>query len=291
MSGLGYPARAVRFGVTIFLTDRSIGPAEIAREAEGRGFTSLFLPEHTHIPSARKTPAPMGEPLPEEYRRTLDPFVALTAAALSTERLRIGTGICLIAQRDPIVTAKEVATLDHLSGGRFEFGIGFGWNVEEIEDHGIEYPRRRALGRENMLAILKLWTDEEASFDGEFVRMDPSWAYPKPVQKPYPPLYIGGQGGPVLFKHIAEYADGWMPVGARGVAKNLPVLRGMVEEAGRDPDAIRVVPLGSIPDPGKLEYLRGLGIEEIVLNLPSKTADEVLPILDKYPDIVAPFLD
>jgi probable F420-dependent oxidoreductase len=279
----------VRFGVTSFLTDRSIGPAELARAAEERGFTSLYLPEHTHIPTARTTPAPMGEPLPEEYRRTLDPFVALTAAALATKTLRVGTGICLIAQRDPIVTAKEAATLDLISGGRFEFGVGFGWNVEEIEDHGVAYPRRRALGRENVLAILELWSKDEASFDGEFVRIDRSWAWPKPVQRPRPPLYIGGQGGPVLFKHIAEYADGWMPVGARGVARNLPVLRAAVEERGRDPDALRVVPLGSIPDPGKLEYLRGLGIEEIILNLPSAGAGEILPILDKYVGIVEPF--
>ena len=232
----------------------------------------------------------MGEPLPEEYRRTLDPFVALTVAAGATERLRLGTGICLVAQRDPIITAKEAATLDHVSGGRFEFGVGFGWNVEEIEDHGVSYPKRRALGRENVLAILKLWSEEEASFTGEYVRFDPSWAYPKPVQRPRPPVYIGGQGGPVLFRHVAEYADGWMPVGARGVAKNLPVLRAAFEEAGRDPDSVRVLPLGSIPEAGKLEYLRSLGIDEVILNLPSAGRDEVLPILDRYVEIVAPFV-
>jgi len=280
----------MEFGVTIFLTDTSIGPAEVARESEARGFTSLFLPEHTHIPSARRTPAPMGEPLPEQYWHTLDPFVALTAAAGATERLKLGTGICLVAQRDPFITAKEAATLDMLSGGRFVFGIGFGWNVEEIEDHGVSFPQRRALGRENVLTIMKLWSDDVASFDGEFVRFEPSWAWPKPVQRPRPEVLIGGQGGPVLFRHVTEYADGWMPVGARGVAKNLPVLRSMYEEAGRDPATLRVVPLGSIPEAGKLEYLQGLGITEVVLNLPSADRDTVLGVLDDHEKIVEPFL-
>jgi probable F420-dependent oxidoreductase len=279
----------VEFGVTIFLTDRSIGPAELAAEAEARGFTSLFLPEHTHIPSSRRTPAPMGEPLPDEYARVLDPFVALTAAAGATSTLKLGTGICLIAQRDPFVTAKEVATLDMISGGRFVFGIGFGWNVEEIEDHGVEFPRRRALGRENTLAMMRLWQDDVASYDGEFVRFDRTWAWPKPFERSRPEILIGGQGGPVLFRHIVEYADGWMPVGARGVAKNLPVLRQMFEEAGREPSTLRVVPLGSIPEAGKLEYLRGLGITEIVLNLPSADRDTVLQVLDDHAKIVEPF--
>jgi probable F420-dependent oxidoreductase len=279
----------MEFGVTIFLTDRSIGPADVAREAESRGFTSLFLPEHTHIPSARRTPAPMGEPLPEQYWHTLDPFVALTVAAGATERIKLGTGICLVAQRDPLITAKEAATLDLISGGRFVFGIGFGWNIEEIEDHGVAFPTRRALGRENVLAIMKLWSDDVASFDGEFVRFEPSWAWPKPVQKPRPEVLIGGQGGPVLFRHVAEYADGWMPVGARGVAKNLPVLRSAFEEAGRDPSSVRVVPLGSIPDAGKLEYLASLGITEVVLNLPSADRDTVLSVLDDHAKVVEPF--
>jgi probable F420-dependent oxidoreductase len=279
----------MQFGVTIFLTDRSIGPAEIAREAEARGFTSLFLPEHTHIPSARRTPAPMGEPLPDEYSRILDPFVALTVAAGAAPSLRVGTGICLVAQRDPFVTAKEVATLDLVSGGRFEFGIGFGWNVEEIEDHGVAFPRRRALGRDNVLAMIRLWEDDVASFTGEHVRFEKTWAWPKPAQRPRPPILIGGQGGPVLFKHIVEYADGWMPVGARGVSKNLPALRSLYEEAGRDPSTLRVVPLGTIPEAGKLEYLSGLGITEIVLNLPSAERDTVLGVLDDHAKIVEPF--
>lgn len=280
----------MRFGVTIFLTDRSIGPAEIAREAEARGFISLFLPEHTHIPSRRATPAPMGEPLPEQYRRTLDPFVALTIAATATGSMKLGTGICLVAQRDPIVTAKEVATLDHVSGGRFVFGIGFGWNAEEIEDHGVSYAERREIGREKTLAMRKLWTDEEASFDGKYLRIEPSWAWPKPVQRPHPPVWIGGAGGPVLFRHIAEYGDAWMPIGGRGVAKSLPMLRAALEKAGRDPATVPVVPMGTIPDPGKLEYFASLGIDEVILNVPTGTADEVLPMLDRNAKAVEQFV-
>ncbi len=284
-----YPGDSMDFGITIFLTDQSIGPAEVAREAEAREFTSLFLPEHTHIPSSRSTPAPMGEPLPEMYRRTLDPFVALTAAGAVTERLRLGTGICLIAQRDPIITAKEVATLDSLSGGRFVFGIGYGWNAEEIEDHGVSFGDRREVGREKMLAMRKLWTEDEASFDGKYVRFEPSWAWPKPAQRPHPPIWIGGAGGPVLFSHLAEYGDGWMPIGGRGIAKSLPVLGEALEKAGRNPEGFPVVPMGSIPEPGKLEYFGSLGISHVILNVPSGTRDEVLPILDRHAEIVAPF--
>ena len=279
----------MRFGVTIFLTDRSIGPAEVAREAEARGFVSLMLPEHTHIPTSRATPAPMGEPLPEQYRRTLDPFVALTAAAAVTERMRLGTGICLVAQRDPIVTAKEIATLDHVSGGRFIFGVGYGWNAEEAEDHGVAFAERREIVREKVLAMKRLWTDEEASFDGKYVRFEQSWAWPKPVQQPHPPVWIGGAGGPLLFSAIADYADVWMPIGGRGVAKSLPLLHAALEEAGRDPASVPVVPFGSIPDPGKLEYFGSLGIDEVVLNLPTGTRDEVLPWLDRNAEAVAQF--
>jgi len=279
----------MRFGVTIFLTDQTMGPAEIAREAEQRGFVTLLLPEHTHIPARRTTPAPMGEPLPEQYRRILDPFVALTAAAAATERLRVGTGICLVAQRDALVTAKEVATLDLVSGGRFIFGIGFGWNAEEVEDHGVAYAERRDAVRERMLAMRRLWTEDEATFEGKFVNFEQAWAWPKPVQRPHPPIWIGGGGGPVLFSHIAEYADGWMPIGGRGIAKNLEALRAAVEAAGRDPATLEVVPMGTIPDAGKIEYLGTLGIEEIVLGLPSGTRDEVLPVLDQYAPIVEPF--
>jgi probable F420-dependent oxidoreductase len=278
----------MRFGLTIFLTDRSVGPADLAREAEARGFTSLFLPEHTHIPAGRWTPAPMGEPLPEQYRRILDPFVSLTAAAAATERMRVGTGICLLAQRDAIVTAKEIASLDLLSGGRFVFGVGYGWNVEEMADHGIDPTRRRDVVREKVLAIRRLWEDEEATFKGEFVRFERSWAWPKPSRRV--PVLVGGVGGPKLFAHVAEYGDGWIPIGGRGIKAGLPLLYRACEERGRDPGSLTVVPLGSIPERGKLEYFASLGIEETVLTLPSTGRDEVLGILDDYVKIVEPFV-
>lgn len=271
----------------MFMTDQTIRPTALARAIEERGFASLYVPEHTHIPVARRTAPPTGDAeLAEEYRRTLDPFVALTAAAAVTERLRVGTGICLVAQRDPIVTAKEVATLDLLSDGRFVFGIGFGWNQDELEHHGVRQADRREVVRERMLAMRSLWTDDEASFQGEHVRLDPSWSWPKPVQRPGPPVLIGGAGGPVLFRHIAEYGDGWIPIGGRGVRSALPDLERAFEDAGRDPETIRIVPFGTIPDPGKLEYYASLGIDEVVLRLPPRAADEVLPRLDRYARLV-----
>lgn len=277
----------MRFGVTISPTDRSIGPAELAGEVEARGFDSLFVPEHTHIPTSRKTPYPFGGSLPEEYGRILDPFVALTAAAVVTSRIRVGTGVCLVAQRDAIVTAKEVASLDHLSGGRFVFGIGFGWNREEMAGHGIDYSERRELVREKVLAMKELWKGDTGSFAGRHVRFEPSWAYPVPLQKPHPPVLIGGAPGPKLFAHIAEYADGWIPVGGAGLSKNLPQLRSLFEQGGRDPSAIEVVTFTWKPNAGKVAHFSDLGITEAVMNLPPAGRDEVLPILDDYAEIVA----
>jgi len=279
----------VRHGVTIFATDQSIGVVELARAAEERGFDSFWLPEHTHIPVSRRTAPPSGQAeLPEEYRRCLDPFVALTAAAAATERLRVGTGICLVAQREPIATAKAVATLDVISGGRFSFGIGFGWNEDEMEQHGVEYRRRRAVAREHVLAMERLWADDEASFAGEFVRFSPSWSWPKPVQQPRPPVLIGGAAGPTLFAHIAEYADGWIPIGGAGLSKAIPRLRDALAAAGRDPDALEVVPYGSIPDPGKLEHFASIGVTEVIFRLPSAGRDDVLRVLDRHSALVTP---
>jgi probable F420-dependent oxidoreductase len=281
----------MRFGVTSFLTDRSIGPVELAHELEARKFDSVFVPEHTHIPLGRKTPAPMGEPLPEYYRQLLDPFVALTTVAMASSTLRVGTGICLVAQRDPFVLAKEVASLDLISGGRFVFGIGFGWNEDELADHGVAYEERRDVVRDKVLAMRALWTQDEASYDGKYVRFEKSWSWPKPVQKPGPPVLLGGTGGPKLFRHIADYGDGWIPIGGRGVTKQLPELQRAYEEAGRDPATIRIVPMGTIPDPGKLEHFQSLGIEEVILGVESGTRDAVLPWLDRFAEIVEPFRD
>ena len=271
----------MRFGITMFPTDLSIGPVQLGREAEARGLDSLWFPEHTHIPTSRRTPAPAGEPLAEEYKRSLDPFVAMAAVVGATERLRVGTGIALVAQRDPIVMAKEVASLDLVSGGRLDLGIGFGWNVEEMADHGVPFKERRAVVREKVLAMKALWTQDEAGFSGEHVQFEPSWSWPKPVQKPHPPLLIGGGGGPKLFEAIADYADGWIPIGGAGLREALPALHRAMEEAGRDPAEQSIVPFGSLPDPGKVEYYRSLGVTEIVFRVPPVPADEALPVLDQ----------
>ncbi len=281
----------MRFGVTAFLTDRSITPVEFARACAERGFDGIYVPEHTHIPTARTTPAPMGEPLPEQYWRCLDPFVALTQAATAEPSLRVGTGICLVAQHDPIVLAKQIATLDHLSGGRFVFGVGFGWNREEAEDHGADFRRRREIVRERIQLMKELWTKDEASFDGEFARLSPSSAWPKPAQRPHPPVYIGGAGGPKMFAAVAEWADGWMPIGGRGIKAALPTLRAEYERNGRDPDSVVVVPFGTIPDAGKLEYYGTLGIADVVLGIDHGARDHVLAELDRFAPIVAPFRD
>jgi probable F420-dependent oxidoreductase len=277
----------VHFGLTMFATDQVMRPDDFARAAEERGFVSLYVPEHTHIPVSRRTPPPSGDAvLPDYYKRPFDPFVAMAMAAAATERLRVGTGICLVAQRDPIVTAKAVASLDHLSGGRFVFGVGFGWNADEIEDHGIEMRRRRDVAREHLLAMQRLWADDEASFEGEYVHLPPSWSWPKPTQKPWPPVLIGGAAGPKLFAHVAEYADGWIPIGGAGVREALPQLHRAMEAAGRDPATVRVIPFGTIPDPGKLDYYASIGIDEVVLRVPAGDHDTVLPALDDYSKLV-----
>jgi probable F420-dependent oxidoreductase len=276
----------LKFGVTMFMTDQTIGPVELAREVEARGLHSLYVPEHTHIPTSRRTPAPTGDAeLAEEYRRTLDPFVALAMAAAVTERLVVGTGICLVAQRDPIVTAKAVASLDRESNGRFVLGIGFGWNADEIENHGVDMKRRRDIAREHVLAMKSLWQDDVASFDGEFVHLTPSWSWPKPPAG-RPPILIGGAAGPKLFAHVVEYADGWIPIGGAGVRAAIADLERACEARGRDPKSLRIVPFGTVPDAGKLEYYASIGIEEVVLRLSGGPSDKVLPRLDRLAALV-----
>jgi len=280
----------MKLGVTIFATDQAIAPHQLARAAEERGFASLYVPEHTHIPTSRRTPPPTGEPvLPEEYKRTLDPFVALAAAASVTSRIRLGTAVCLVAQRDPIVLAKEVATLDLLSRGRFVFGVGFGWNREEMEHHGVDFGKRRELVREKILAMERLWSDERASFKGDFVRFEESWSWPKPVQRPRPPILFGGGGGPKLFRHVAEYGDGWMPIGGSGLGAALPKLRHAMQEAGRESARLEIVVLGAIPNPGKLEHCAAIGVTEVAFRIPSAPAGEALAALDEYARIAERF--
>ncbi|KFF95012.1 MULTISPECIES: LLM class F420-dependent oxidoreductase [Streptomyces] len=277
----------MRISVTIFLTDETITPTRLARELEQRGFAGLYLPEHTHIPVERTTPYPAGGDLPREYGRTLDPFVALGQAAAVTERLGLGTGITLVAQHDPIDLAKQIATVDHLSGGRLTLGLGYGWNVEEAADHGVEWRTRRELVRDRMALMRALWAEEPTAYEGEYGSVRASSAYPKPVQKPRGPVVgprtlIGGAAGPKLFAHIAEYADGWLPIGGRGLGEALPVLRAAWADAGRDPAALQVVPYAVQPSAGKLAYYAELGIEEAVVQLPPAGEGEVLGLLDEY---------
>ena len=273
----------MRFGITMFATDQAMDVVELAREAEDRGFQSLFLPEHTHIPVSRRTPPPTGDlELAEEYKRTLDPLVALAACAAVISTIRLGTGIALPAQREPIVTAKAIATLDLLSAGRFVYGIGFGWNEDELENHGVAMKERRAVVRERTLAMQALWADDIGGFEGEHVHITPSWSWPKPVQRPGPPVLLGGAAGPKMFAHIAEYGDGWIPIGGAGLGAAIPELRRVVEEAGRDPRTLEIVPFGSVPDPGKLDYFTTIGVTECVFRIPSAPRDEVLPVLDRW---------
>ncbi|MER6109063.1 LLM class F420-dependent oxidoreductase [Streptomyces hirsutus] len=282
----------MRIAVTIFLTDETITPTRLAPELEQRGYAGLYLPEHTHIPVERTTPYPAGVELPREYTRTLDPFVALGQAAAVTERLGIGTGITLAAQHDPIDLAKQVATLDHLSGGRFTLGVGFGWNVEEAADHGVEWRTRRELVRDRMGLMRALWSEEPTAYEGEFGSVRASFAYPKPVRKPRGPVVgprtlVGGAAGPKLFTHICAYADGWLPIGGRGLSASLPALRTAWADAGRDPGDLQVVPYAVRPTPDKLAHYAGLGIEEVVVQLPPEGEAGVLRALDAY----QPFVD
>lgn len=273
----------MRLGIAAFLTDRAMDPADLALAVEERGFASLYLPEHTHLPVRAGTPPAVVEGVrADDYRRTLDPMVALASAASVTERILLGTGVMLVAQHDPIVLAKQIATLDHLSGGRFVLGMGYGWNAVEAAAHGVDFARRRDVARENVLCMQALWSQDEAEFIGEFVRLEASWSWPKPLQRPRVRTLIGAGPGPALFRAVAEYADGWMPVGGSGIAAALPGLRGAFADAGRDPADLHVMAFGTIPDPGKLEHYRSIGVTEVTLRVPGGTADAMLRVLDDY---------
>ncbi|WP_432139579.1 MULTISPECIES: LLM class F420-dependent oxidoreductase [unclassified Streptomyces] len=277
----------MRIAVTIFLTDETITPTRLAQELEQRGFAGLYLPEHTHIPVERTTPYPAGGELPREYGRTLDPFIALGQAAAVTETLGLGTGITLVAQHDPIDLAKQAATLDHLSGGRLTLGVGYGWNVEEAADHGVEWRTRRELVRDRLALMRALWADEPTAYKGEFGSVRASYAHPKPVRAPRGPVVgprtlVGGAAGPKLFSHISEYADGWLPIGGRGLGEALPVLRTAWTDAGRDPETLQIVPYAVQPTAGKLSHYADLGIDEVVAQLPPAGETETLRILDAY---------
>jgi probable F420-dependent oxidoreductase len=271
----------VNFGLAMFPTDYAIEPAALGRLAEERGFESLWFPEHTHIPTSRRTPWPGGDELPPEYSHTHDPFVALGMVAAVTERLKLGTGICLVVERDPITTAKEVASIDFLSGGRFLFGIGAGWNREEMENHGTDPDRRFGLVRERVEAMKAIWTSDEAEYHGRHVDFDPIWSWPKPAQDPHPPVIVGGNGEKVLDRVLA-YGDGWIPNRVRDLeafARRVEELRRRAEDAGRE--QIPVTLYGGSKKPDALERYAEIGIERVVFWLPSADRDEVEPLVDE----------
>jgi len=280
----------MHIGISIFATDITLQPVPLGRAVEERGFESLWLPEHSHIPTSRVTPwggASDAPPLPEYYWRTHDQFLALAAIAATTDTLLLGTGITLVAQRDPIWLAKQVASLDVISEGRVIFGIGYGWNKEEMADHGVAYLERRALLREKVLLMKELWTQDEASFHGDYLHLDPSWSWPKPLQRPHPPIVLGGGAGPRTFADIAEFCDGWMPIAGRHeFASNVETLHEAARAAGRDPSELSLGVFGAPPTADDLRRLADAGVSRAVLGVPSKAPDEVLARLDRYAPLV-----
>lgn len=280
----------MKFGIAMFNTDYSMRIDDLAREVEARGFESLWVPEHTHIPKSRKSPWPGGPNLPKEYWHTHDPFVALTMAAAVTTRLKVGTGICLVIERDPITLAKEVASLDFLSKGRFLFGIGGGWNAEEMENHGTDFKKRWRVLREKILAMKEIWTKDESEYHGEFVNFDPIWSYPKPAQKPHPPIFLG-VNTPKARERVVEYCDGWFPLAGRAgdLAAGIADLRRLAEKAGRSPNSLSVSVYAAATEESAVRQYEKAGAERAVFYLPSAERDTVLPILDKYAKLTQVF--
>jgi len=275
----------MKYGVTIFPTDSSISPVELARAAEQRGFESIWFPEHSHIPAKRESPWPGGPELPKMYYDVYEPFVALAAAAAVTTTLKLATGICLVVQRDPIQLAKNVATLDRVSNGRFLFGIGAGWNAEEMRNHGTAFAKRVEVMRERVLAMKEIWTHSKAEFHGKHVSFDPIMTWPKPVQQPHPPIHVGG-GFPKGARRAIEYADGWMPIFGRDeIVARLPELRRMLVEAGRDPARFEVSIFGLGAVRAEAEKARDAGVTRVIFGLPPESAEKVLPLLDRYAEL------
>ena len=275
----------LKFGASMFFTDYSATPAELGRALEERGFESVWAPEHSHIPLSRKTPFPGGGDLPKKYYDAMDPFVTLTAAAAATRTLKVGTGVCLVAQRDPIQTAKLVASIDQVSGGRFLFGIGNGWNQDEMEDHGTVFEARHKLARERVEAMKEIWTKPKAEYHGEMVSFGPMMAWPKPVQKPHPPVIVGG-AFPYSARRAIRYGDGWIPQAARKgyseIAELIPQFREMAKAAGRDPDSIEITVWFPKREADLMRRYQELGVSRIVFNLESDKADAVLPVMDEW---------
>lgn len=276
----------MKYGVVTFPTDYSISPVELARLLEHLGFESLWFPEHTHIPASRESPWPGGPELPKEYLHTLDPFVALGAAAAATRTLRLGFAVCLVVERDPIVTAKAVATLDHLSDGRVELGVGFGWNREEMENHGTPWDQRFGVVRERVEAMKAIWTQDEASYAGRHVRFDRIWSWPKPVQKPNPPVLVAGAGERTLDR-VVRYGDAWMPISTRlgrSIGEWTAELQRRAEAAGRG--RIPVTVYGVRPEADAVDEMEAAGVDRVLFTLPSVARDEALPRLERWRELI-----
>jgi probable F420-dependent oxidoreductase len=270
----------MKFGVAIFPSEDVPEPSELARMAEERGFESLLFPEHTHIPASRDTPYPAGGELPPEYSRTYDPFVALAAAAAASKTLKVGTAICLVIERDPIITAKEVASVDRLSGGRFLFGVGAGWNVEEMANHGTDSSKRFGIMRERVEAMKEIWGEDEASYHGRYVNFERIWSWPKPAQTPHPPILVGGNGPKVLDRVLA-YGDEWMP----NRVKDDQIIPRFEELGRRAAEAGRQIPItvaGMMRDPARIERFEQAGVHRGLFWLPAQGMDEVEAAFDKY---------
>jgi len=270
------------YGLLMFSTDYAIHPTELARAAEERGFESLFFPEHTHIPASRLSPWPGGPTLPKEYWHTNDLFVALSFAAAATTTLKLGTGICLVVEHDPISLAKQVATLDALSGGRVLFGVGGGWNREEMANHGTDFTQRWTVLRERIEAMKEIWTKEEAAFHGEHVDFDPIWSWPKPVQRPHPPILLG-TGSARGRQRVVDFCDGWMPIAGRDeIASGIRDLRARALAAGRDPASISITIFGAPPKEERIEEYKRAAVDRVIFALPPQDREAVLPLMDRH---------
>ena len=274
----------MKFGVAIFPTDYAISMSELAPSAEQLGFESLWVAEHSHIPTSRKTPWPGGAQLPQQYWHTLDPFVALTVAALASKTIRVATGICLVIQRDAIHTAKAVASLDHVSNGRFIFGVGAGWNREEMADHGTDFHTRWTLLREKVEAMKTIWTNDIAEYHGELVDFGPMWCYPKPVQQPHPLVILGGSG-PKILERVIRYADGWMP--NRGqVLERIPELQRMASDAGRERIPVTYYPRATSEE---IERCATAGVDRCIWYVPADGRDPALKKLEELANLIRPY--
>jgi probable F420-dependent oxidoreductase len=278
------------FGASMFFTDYSMSAAELAQALEARGFESIWAPEHSHIPTSRRSPYPGGGELPKAYYDVMDPFVTLTAAVMATKRLKVGTGVCLVNQRDTIQTAKLVASIDQVSGGRFLFGIGIGWNAEEMEDHGTAFTSRAKLVRERIEAMKLIWTKTKAEYHGELVNFPEMMTWPKPVQKPHPPVIVGG-AYPQAARRAVRYGDGWIPLAGRpgqygDVFEYVPKFREMLKAASRDEASCPITLFNVQEDPDLLKRYRDLGAVRVSVSLPAEKADKTLPVLDRWAKLI-----